>query len=109
MRMDFSLNIPTMMGMLAMVISTTVAGVRIYNDLNERQMSTNFAVTAQAQRLDKIETNMNQLKIDNTERNNQLRGEIKSDLAEIRGMLSEVIFGRRGAAAPNQQLREWRK
>lgn len=106
MRMDFTLNIPTMLGMLAMVASTTTAGFTVYKDLSDRQMTTNFAVAAQQQRIEKIETSLGQLKLENSVGNDKLRAEIKSDISEIKGMLNEMIFGR---ARPNTHLKEWQK
>lgn len=106
-RMDFSLNIPTMIALLGMVASTTVAGFTVYKDLSDRQNAASFAINSQAQRLDKVESAVNQLKLDQTTRNNELRSEIKSDIAEIKIMLNEVIFGRR--VAPNHQLRDWKR
>jgi hypothetical protein len=111
MRVDFTLNIPTIVAMVGMIVTTAVAGVTIYNQLDRRQIATDFAVSAQAQRIDKIEANVDKLKIEATAQNTQLRTEIKSDITEIKGLLNEVIFGR-GRTPPstnNQHLREWSK
>lgn len=109
MRMDFTLNVPSMLTMLGMIVSTAVAGVSIYQDLKDRQMTTNFAVVAQAQRIEKIEISLGQLKLEQNSRNTELRAEIKSDIADIKDMLNSVIFGGPGRNHSNTTLREWRK
>lgn len=110
MRMDWTLNIPTVLSLLAMAGSTAVAGFKVYQDLNDRQVATAFAVKSLTDRTDRLEGNIEKLKLESTTRNTELRTEIKSDITEIKGLLNEVIFGR-SAPRPvgHQQLNEWRK
>ncbi len=110
MRMDWTLNIPTVISIMTLAGSVGIGGFKVYQDLDQRQTATSYAVKALTDRTERIESNIEKLKLDASTRNTELRTEIKSDITEIKGLLNEVIFGRgTPRAVHQQQLNEWRK
>lgn len=111
MRMDFTLNIPTIVSIAALICTTAATGITIYNNLDRRQLETSYALHTLEQRTEKVEKSVTDLKIEQNEKNTQLRTEIKSDISEIKGLLNEVIFGRGHPVSQPQQeaLNKWRK
>lgn len=105
MRVDLTINIPTMISIAALIVTTSATGVGLYYSLDKRQAATDYAVSTLVQRVEKSEAAVAALKLEQAAQNQTLRNDIKSDISEIKGMLNEVIFGRR----PSAQLKEWRK
>lgn len=108
MRLDLTVNIPTMAMLFGLVVTTITAGVSIYNTFDRRQLSADIAIAALQVRADKTEGSVNSLKLEQAQKNTELRSEMKSDIGEIKNLLNEVIFGR---VRPVQQtgLKEWSK
>jgi hypothetical protein len=107
MRVDLTINIPTMISIAMLIVTTSATGIGLYYNLDKRQMATDFAVATQQQRIEKIEASVTALKTEQAGQNAALRGEMKSDITEIKDLLNRLIF-----APPSQQqrqLREWSK
>lgn len=105
MRLDLTVNIPTMISIAALIATTAAAGVGLYMNLDKRQMATDFAVATLQQRIEKNEIALTTLKNEQTAQTQVLRAEIRSDISEIKALLNQVIFSRQG----QPQLKEWRK
>lgn len=112
MRVDLTLNIPTLITIATLVISISGTGVGIYMNLDKRQMSTEFALSVLQQRVEKNEAAVAALRVDQAASNATLRTDVKADIAEIKGMLNQVIFApqpQRMTPQQQRQLREWSK
>lgn len=107
MRVDLTINIPTMISIAVLIVTTSATGVGLYYNLDKRQMATDFAVASQTQRIDKIEASVSALKAEQAGQNAQLRGEMKSDITEIKDLLNRLIFA--PSSQQQRQLREWSK
>lgn len=110
MRVDLTINVPTILSIVGLVSAVSAWGVNVYSDLDKRQLRTDLAVVDIRSRLDKTETAMANLKTDTGVQSQLLRTEMKSDIGEIKTMLNQIIFN--GVAPPRptqQQLNEWRK
>lgn len=105
MRVDLTINIPTMISIAVLIVTTSATGVGMYYNLDKRQMMTDMAVQTLSQRLDKTEAALASLKSDQVGANAALRGEMKSDITEIKGLLNRLIFT--PPSQQRQQLREW--
>lgn len=109
MRVDLTINIPTMISIAALVVTISATGVGLYYNLDKRQMATDFAVATLAQRLDKTELALATMKGDQAMQNATLRTEMKADITEIKGMLNRLIFAPAPSQQQQRQLREWSK
>lgn len=109
MRVDLTLNIPTLLTLATLVVSISASGVGLYLNLDKRQLATEFAVTVLQQRIDKNELAISALRTDQLASSVTLRADVKSDIAEIKGLLNQVIFAPRNTPAQQRQLREWSK
>lgn len=107
-RVDLTVNIPTMISIAVLIVTTSATGVGMYYNLDKRQMMTDMAVSTLSQRIDKTEASLAAMKADQTGANAALRVEMKSDITEIKGLLNRLIFN---PSTPTQQrqLREWSK
>jgi hypothetical protein len=109
MRVDLTLNIPTLLTLATLVITISASGVGLYYNLDKRQMATDFAVSVLQQRLEKNEAAIAALRVDQAASNVSLRADVKSDIGEIKGMLNQLIFAPRPTQQQQRQLREWSK
>lgn len=102
---DLSINIPTMISILVLIVSTSATGVGLYYNLDKRQMATDYAVANLTSRVEKAEASLTAIKVEQGASNDRLRADVKESLAEIKGQLDRLVFG--GQAQPQRQLREW--
>lgn len=109
MRVDLTLNIPTLLTLATLVITISASGVGLFYNIDKRQMAAEFAISVLQQRLEKNEAAIAALKADQAASNATLRTDVKADIAEIKGMLNQVIFAPRPSPAQQRQLREWSK
>jgi hypothetical protein len=109
MRVDLTLNIPTLITLATLVVTISATGVGLYYNLDKRQMATDFAVSVLQQRVEKNEAAVAALRIDQANSNAALRTDVKGDIAEIKGMLNQLIFAPRPSPSQQRQLREWSK
>ena len=109
MRVDLTLNIPTLITLATLVVTISATGVGLYYNLDKRQMATDFAVSVLQQRVEKNEAAVAALRIDQANSNAALRTDVKGDIAEIKGMLNQLIFAPRPSQSQQRQLREWSK
>lgn len=109
MRVDLTINIPTILSILGLVSAVLATGVSIYSDLDKRQMRTDIAVTEIRTRLDKTEAAITTVKADQAAQTAQLRAETKSDIIEIKDMLNRLIFGTGPGPSPDQRRRQLEK
>jgi hypothetical protein len=109
MRVDLTLNIPTLITLATLVVTISATGVGLYYNLDKRQMATDFAVSVLQQRIEKNEAAVAALRIDQATSNAALRSDVKSDIGEIKGMLNQMIFAPRPSPSQQRQLREWSK
>lgn len=106
-RVDLTVNIPTMISIAVLIVTTSATGVGMYYNLDKRQMMTDMAVQTLSQRIDKNEAAVASLKSDQVGANAALRGEMKSDITEIKELLNRLIFP--SNSQQQRQLREWSK
>lgn len=106
MRVDTTINIPTILSTLGMVVTVCAFGIGIYTDLDKRQMRTDAAVAEIRYRMDKAENAIIATKADQAAQIGTIRGELKGDIGEIKGMLNQLIFGNSNSA---RNLKEWQK
>lgn len=111
MRVDFTVNIPTLMTLIASFIALASTGVSLYFGLDKRQLASEIEITKLAQRMDKNESALNSVKADSSQQIEALRRDMRSDNAEIKDMLNRIIFRDPQArmSPPQQQLNDWRK
>jgi hypothetical protein len=109
MRVDLTLNIPTLITLATLVVTISASGVGLFYNLDKRQMATDFAVSVLQQRIEKNEAAIAALRVDQAASNVTLRADVKSDIGEIKGMLNQLIFAPRSTASQQRQLREWSK
>ena len=112
MRMDFTLNIPTMLSIIAMVGAIGGTTLTFYSGLKEKQMQTDFEIAKLVQRVDKVEGAVVKVGSDQVSQQATLRAEMKGDISEIKEMLNRLIFGGQSAPPPpsrQQHLNEWRR
>lgn len=104
MRVDLSINIPTIISILTCVVGISAFGLGIYRDLDNRQLRTDIAVVDIRTRVDKIEANQS-TQIQN------LRTEMRGDITEIKEMLNRLIFSGASPHTPRRQEldKEWSK
>jgi hypothetical protein len=108
LKLDLTINIPTMISLLVLVASTSASGFSMYYNLRQQQMATEYAVSNLTNRVEKAEASINSIKSEQAASMSSLRIEVKQDLAEIKGQLNELIFGRRPAQVQaRSQLRDW--
>ena len=101
---DLTINIPTMITILVLIVSTSATGVGLYYNLDKRQTATDYALANLTTRVERAETSLNSIKNDQALSNDRLRSEMKADLAEIKGQLEHLIFT---PPQGQRQLREW--
>lgn len=106
-RVDLTVNIPTMISIAVLIVTTSATGVGMYYNLDKRQMMTDMAVQSLSQRIDKNDAALMAMKADQANANVTLRGELKSDITEIKGLLNRLIFP--SSSQQQRQLREWSK
>lgn len=104
MRIDLTINVPTIISIAVLIVTTAATGVGLYYSLDKRQMATDFAVSVLAVRVDKTEAAVIALKTEQAVQNQALRGEMKSDITEIKDLLNRLIFAPQGS---RQHLKEW--
>lgn len=112
MRVDLSINIPTILSVLASIIAVSATGITLYYGLDKRQLASEFEIAKINQRFDKVEASVTNLRTEQAQREGALRAEMRSDIAEIKDLLYRLYPGApiaRGAPATQQQLNEWRK
>lgn len=116
MRLDLTINLPTIISIAVLIVTTSATGVGLYYSLDKRQMTTDFAVTVLAQRVDKNELAVAALKTEYAVQNQALRGEMRSDIGEIKDLLNRLIFAPQNSPQQQQQaqqqrqrLKEWSK
>jgi hypothetical protein len=109
MRVDLTINIPTLISIAVLIVTISASGVGLYYNLDKRQLATEFAIQTLSQRLDKTEAALTTLKADQVGQNTALRSEMKSDITEIKGMLNRLIFAPTTSVQQQRQLREWSK
>ena len=110
MRLDLTLNIPSISSLLASFISLVGGGVGLYNGLENRQTLSEFEIGTLAKRVENNETAVSNLREEQGKREAQLRAEMKGDVAEIKDILYRVYYGpSQGRQPAQQQLNEWRK
>lgn len=103
--LDLTVNVPTMLTILVLIVSTSATGVGLYYNLDKRQMATDYAVANLTSRVEKAEGALTAIKVEQGASNDRLRADVKSDLAEIKGQLDRLVFG--APQQPQRQLREW--
>lgn len=103
LRLDLTINIPTMISLLVLIFSVSAWGVGIYYNFDKRHMQTEYAVANLNARVEKVENSVAAIKADQATTNSNLRTEIKADLAEIKGQINQLIF----TPQQQRQLREW--
>lgn len=104
-RIDLTINVPTMISIFVLIVSTSAACVGTYYNMDKRQMATEFVVQNLTSRVEKAEANIAAVKTDQSVQVAQLRAEVKGDLSEIKGLLNQLMLG----GSQQRQLREWRK
>lgn len=110
MRFDFTLNVPTILSMLATVVALVSSGITLYNGLDKRQMTTEFKIDKLDQRVEKNETAVVNLREEQSRKEAALRAEMKGDVAEIKDLLNRLYYGPSvSQRTPQRELNEWRK
>lgn len=107
MRVDLTINVPTIISVVASIATVCAFGISIYSDLDKRQMRTDIAVVEIRSRQDKIESAINTIKTDQAVQTQALRNDVKADIGEIKDLLNRLIFG--GTPQSRRDLKEWSK
>lgn len=91
-KLDLTINVPTIVTLCLLVVSSSVAGVRIYNDLDQRVTRAGYFSDALAHRVQVLETTVGQIRTDQANQIKELRAEIRADLSEIKGSLNNLLL-----------------
>lgn len=109
MRVDLSVNIPTILAIVGCVTAVCSFGLGIYRDLDNRQIRTDIAVVEIRTRLDKTESALGTVKGEQLAANQSLRGELRSEIGEIKGLLNTLIFNGPPIQRQRQLEKDWSK
>lgn len=93
-QLDLTINLPTILTMVVMLIGGATTGLRIYSGLDTRVSQANYEIKVIQERMRTFEATMAAIKLDNDAQMQQLRGEIRSDLTDIKTTLREMLLGR---------------
>ena len=109
MRVDLSVNIPTIISIVLCVAGAFSFALGIYRDLDNRQLRTDIAVVDIRTRLDKTEAALNASKGEQLIQTQALRSEVRGDINEIKDMLNRLIFN--GVPQPQRRQldKDWSK
>lgn len=99
MKLDLTVNVPTMVTLLAFVVSSVTAGVRIYNDLDARLTRASYDIAALQTRAQSAEAALAAVKTEQNAQMQTLRAEIRADLTEIKGSINSLLFSRNPSLA----------
>lgn len=103
-KLDLTINVPTIMTLVAMTVTIVVSGIRVYNDLDGRTTKNAYELQTLRDRVVAAETSVSTLKNETNASSTALRSEIKQDLSEIKNTLNDLVLGRRTNTAT---LRNW--
>lgn len=113
MRVDLTINIPTILSVLASIIAVSATGITLYYGLDKRALASEFEIAKLNQRIDKTEQAVVTLRTEQAQREGALRAEMRSDIAEIKDLLYRLYpaspLVQQQQRATRQQLEEWRK
>lgn len=110
MRVDLTINIPTILSILGLVSAVVAYGTGLYSDLNVGRVRTDLAVTEMRERIAKNELATAAVRTEAANQIQTIRIDMRSDVGEIKGMLNQIIFGQGvPRQQAQQQLREWSK
>lgn len=113
MRLDLTINIPTILALLASVVSVVATGTTLYFSADRRMLTIEFEQAKINQRVEKTESAISTVRADQNLANTTLRAEMKGDLSEIKGQLNQLIFnppaGGQRPPPTQDQLNQWRK
>lgn len=109
MRVDLSINIPTILSLLAAVVAISGTGITLYYGLDKRQMSSEIEIAKLGQRVDKTENTIVTLRTEQMQREERLRTEMKGDITEIKDTLNRLYYGPPSTRPGKPSLDEWRK
>ncbi|MNK80461.1 hypothetical protein D3C87_1001760 [compost metagenome] len=102
-KLDFTINIPTLISIITLSAGLATWGVRTYYEMSARTDRNTYDLAVLQDRIRTVETQVTQVRADNSTSVQALRGEIRVDLLEIKGTLKDLMF--RGNN--NRQLNEW--
>lgn len=105
-RIDTTINMPTILGIATMIVTTAAWAVGLYYNFDKRQTMTEIALINLSQRVDKIEIGVSTTRADQIVANNALRTDLKADIGEVKQMLDRLMFP---PSANQRQLKEWSK
>lgn len=94
-KFDLTINVPTILTLGAFVVSSTVAGMRLYHDIDSRVTRTSYEVSTLQERVRTFEATLAAVKTDQNAQIQTLRAEIRSDLSEIKGTLNNLLLSRK--------------
>ena len=103
LKLDLTVNVPTLITLFSMSVAAVVAGVKLYADLDARTTRAAYEIETLRGRVANAEGAVAALRAETGATAQALRAEIKQELTEIKNTLNDLAFGRRGAP----QLREW--
>lgn len=105
-RLDFTINIPTLLSILSLAAGLAAWGVRTYYEMDARTNRNTYDLAVLQDKLRVVEAQVVQVRADNGNSVQALRGEIRVDLLEIKGTLKDIMFTRQSGGA-SRQLNEW--
>lgn len=91
-KIDLTINVPTMIAILTLVVTTLVAGVRIYNDIDSRVTASSYEVRALRERVNSLEVTAVSIRQEQNQAMQLLRSEIRSDLTEIKRSVNLLLI-----------------
>lgn len=103
-KLDFTINLPTMLTLCAMAIAGMSSGIRIYSDVNERVIQNTFEINSVKGRVNSLEGTLSAARIELEARGQAVRAELKGELTEIKQDVKSLLVRQ---ASGNQILKEW--
>jgi len=93
-KLDLTVNVPTIVTLVLLVISTVSFGVRLYTDLDQRVSLAGVMQEILQQRVASLESAIGEIRQNQAREIKELRSEIRADLGEIKGTLNNLLYNR---------------
>ena len=101
---DGTINVPTLLSVIASVAWVTYYGVGLYNNLDRRLISVERANVEQSKRSDRIEGDQAQIKSDVKEQLKDIASDLKDAKEQIGQVHDQLLMGN---AATRSDTRRW--
>jgi hypothetical protein len=93
-KIDTTVNVPTMITILTIAVGSLTAGFRTVNEIDQRLARADFEIATLKEKIRSAETTIAATRIEQTSQTQSLRLELRNDLSEISRKLDNLVFQR---------------